>query len=46
MVNNRHGEETRPVEVDIGIQIVVMVPVKCLGTCLWDMGIAQILAQH
>src|SRR4030042_6224976 len=46
VVGNRYREETRPVEVDIGIEKVIVILVKCFGTRLWNIGIAYMLAHY
>ena len=46
VVDNRYREETRPVEVDIGIEKVTVILVERFGAGLWDISIAQMLAHH
>ena len=46
VIGNRYREETRPVEVDIGVKEVTVIPVEYFGTCLGDISIAQMLAHH
>jgi len=36
VVDHEHRKETGTVEVEVGIKIVIMVLVRQIGTCLWD----------
>ena len=46
MVGNGYREETRSVEVDVGIEKVTVILVERFGTGLGNIGIAQVLAHH
>jgi len=43
MVNYGNGEETRPVEINIGVQVFPVIDIEQAGTALGDIGISQVL---
>jgi hypothetical protein len=40
VVSDCYRKETWPVEVDIGVEKLIIIPLECLSTGLWDIGIA------
>ncbi len=46
VVDNRDREETRPVEVDIGVEEVSIELINQFSAPLGDIGISQLLAYH